>query len=370
MKHHRLLKILQYLTPFAFMILPLSCSTVLGGEDLVYMSRRDGYYGLYMKHGRRTEKIFDSGDILEAYPNLARYTISFDVSPDGRYVAYSALNLLGDADIFLFDTETGIERNLTEDSHTDTYPVFSHDGMYLAFLSHEKGGRRYDEIVLVDRSGLHRKRLTNNLQRISSLAFSPNGEALLYVRHIGDRSAISLLSLSSGESSDLTAAVCLNIRPQFSPSGDRIVYASDCHDTLDIWIMNSDGTGRMPIFKGMGDEYDPHFLDDGQSVVFLSNSSDNGELRRDTLSLFALTLDERALTNLLPPKYRENFFMSDLYVLQKENRIYFQGKRMDDAGSNRFAIYALDFGRSVLRRIVSDSHDNMKPMVRYGKIGR
>jgi hypothetical protein len=115
------------------------------------MSKRDGYFGLYVQCGNNDKKLFDSGDILGAYPNLARYHIFYDVSVDGRYVVYSAINVLGDADIFVLDRETGESSNLTSDAHTDTYPVFSHDGEWIAYLSHEKGGRRYDEIFLIRR---------------------------------------------------------------------------------------------------------------------------------------------------------------------------------------------------------------------------
>ena len=139
---------------------------------LFFIAKQNGYYGLYEYDGRSGIKIFNSGDILEAYPNLAIYHISYDVSEDGRYVAYSAVNVLGDADIFLYDRESGQTSNLSRDTHTDSYPVFSHDGEYIAYLSHEKSGRRYDEIILIKSEGSERVRLTNLLLRISSLSFS------------------------------------------------------------------------------------------------------------------------------------------------------------------------------------------------------
>jgi Tol biopolymer transport system component len=332
---------------------------------IFYTSKRDGYYGLYVRDGNVDEKLFDSRDILEAYPNLARYHISYGVSIDGRYVAYSAINVLGDADIFLLDRETGESGNLTSDTHTDTYPVFSHDGEWIAYLSHEKSGRRYDEIILIRRDGTQRLRLTNMLLRISSIAFSPDDRSVLFVKHLGENSSIASLNLETGEIKELNRPVCLNISPRFNSSGNRIVYISDCHDSLDVWIMNSDGSNRKPLYQGPGDAYEPHFLQNGGPVIFISVSEEMGNGGASCFSLLSVNLDGRNVRNLIPEKYRgRQIYMSQLDVPGSENIVYFQGKFMDRKRKAHHTIFSLDIKKHILRRVVSEGLDSMNPIMR------
>ena len=55
-------------------------------------------------------------------------------SPDGRFVAFSALDG-GLSDIFLFDLETEELKKLTDDPFSDLYPTWSPDGHTLAFVT-------------------------------------------------------------------------------------------------------------------------------------------------------------------------------------------------------------------------------------------
>jgi Tol biopolymer transport system component len=77
------------------------------------------------KTGRREkEVVFDKlGEILN--PTW---------SPDGRFVAFSALDG-GLSDLFLFDLETDELKKLTDDPFSDLYPSWSPDGRTIAFVT-------------------------------------------------------------------------------------------------------------------------------------------------------------------------------------------------------------------------------------------
>ena len=332
---------------------------------LFFIAKQNGYYGLYEYDGRSGKKIFNSGDILEAYPNLAIYHISYDVSEDGRYVAYSAVNVLGDADIFLYDRESGQTSNLSRDTHTDSYPVFSHDGEYIAYLSHEKSGRRYDEIILIKSEGSERVRLTNLLLRISSLSFSPDNGSILFTKHLGDRSSIASLDIATGEIKELLGPFCYNTSPSFDSRGKRITYISDCHGSLDVWIMNSDGTDRKPLYKGTGEEHEPYFIGSDESVAFVSVSEQTEDGAPLSFSLLSVGLDGGEVKNLMPDRYRNRqIFMTHLDIPDPQNRIYFQGKLLDSRRRSRYMVFTLDTEKHFLKRTGLRGIDMLNPIIR------
>lgn len=73
-------------------------------------------------------------------------------SPDGKYVAYTCKKLSGKAyslstntDIYLYNTSTGEEKNITEGNlGYDKYPVFSPDGSMIAYTSMKQEGYESD----------------------------------------------------------------------------------------------------------------------------------------------------------------------------------------------------------------------------------
>ena len=68
---------------------------------------------------------------------------SYDWSPDGRYVAYSARSGGLTTNVFLYDTQTKKPQNVTRLNADHGSPQFSPDGRYLFFRSDRDGGGMY-----------------------------------------------------------------------------------------------------------------------------------------------------------------------------------------------------------------------------------
>jgi TolB protein len=337
----------------------------LGPKRAVYfMSKRGGYYGLYTKKLGRTETLFDSGEYLKQHSRLAKYHITYDVSEDGRFLSYSALDETGNLDIYILDLESRKRRNLTNDAGVDTRPVFSHDGNWIAYLSHERDGRRYDNMYLINRDGSVKKRLTRYFTRITTLSFSPDDKSILFVKYFTSRSSvISILNLETGEVRDLTPLVCAHETPRFCERGEKIVYASDCKGNFDIWIMNSDGTNRKVLYESPETDLDPHFLPYGDRVVFISQSE--GGKKSPSTSIFSVNIEDGAVMDLLPEKVMSReLLISDLGVFAGENYIYFVGRGFKKFGRNSFTVYILDIEKNAIRKIVNDRFKNTKPIIR------
>lgn len=129
-------------------------------DDLMY--RHWNYWGDY-SYSHVFVAAFDgtkvSGekDIMEGQKFESPLSPYFDEgeiswSPDGKYVAYTTKRLRGkedarstNSDIFLYDISSGKELNITEGSMGyDRYPVFSPDGLKIAYQSMERDGYEAD----------------------------------------------------------------------------------------------------------------------------------------------------------------------------------------------------------------------------------
>ena len=94
-------------------------------------------------------------------------------APDNKTVAYTCRKKTGlayaistNSDIYLYDTETGEERNITEDNKGyDTNPSFSPDGKRIAWLSMEHDGYESDEnrLMVLDLTNGEKTFVSKNL---------------------------------------------------------------------------------------------------------------------------------------------------------------------------------------------------------------
>ncbi len=123
-------------------------------------------------------------------------------SPDGRYIAFSALEG-GLTDIFLYDLGSEELKKLTDDPFSDLYPAWSPDGRYIAFVTD-----RYSS----DLSTLN----IGNLQ-------------------------IAILDPKTAEMKKIPGFVgAKNINPQWAPDSQSLFFLSDQNGIADIYRIDLD----------------------------------------------------------------------------------------------------------------------------------
>jgi Tol biopolymer transport system component len=130
-------------------------------------------------------------------------------SPDGRYIAFSAL-AGGQTDIYAYDLGSKSLKQLTDDFYGDVHPAWSPDGRSIAFVT---------------------DRFTTDLSLLS----------------IGDYE-LALLDPVSGDIQRLQAfAGAKNVNPQWSPDSKSLYFLSDQSGKTDIYRLELDGNKLYQI---------------------------------------------------------------------------------------------------------------------------
>jgi beta propeller repeat protein len=118
----------------------------IASRYIVFMSDRNGSQDIYLYDAqeRRLSSLPDlnSFDMIASHPSI---------SEDGRYVVFAASRRGRKTDIYLYDRETKVTRNLTENLPAEVRnPTLSADGTTIAFETSEDG---HWDIAIYDRSG-------------------------------------------------------------------------------------------------------------------------------------------------------------------------------------------------------------------------
>ena len=150
----------------------------------------------------------------------------------------------------------------------------------------------HDEIYLIRETGTtgDEYRITNRPAAAGyEPTLSPDGKWIVFESHKVDEeeNGIIVKYKTEGSSSyiNLTSADADCRQPNWSPAGDKILFQKFEDKQWDIWIMNTDGSGKKRITFGQGDKTDASFSNDGQYIVYSCDfESDLADIYRISVS--------------------------------------------------------------------------------------
>ncbi len=250
---------------------------------------------VYSMAGNLWRQAVDSGEAEQLTAGLG-YDYQPDCSPDGRWIVY--VSYRQDAlELWVLDLENKQSHQLTFGGAVNIEPRFSPDGKRLAFVSTSYNGRfhifvgdfangeltRVQRLTGESRSNLPRFYYSQFDHEISP-AWSPDGKDLLFVSnrgHIyGTGGFWHMKSEPGAEPREIHyEETAWKARPDFSPDGKRIVYASYLGGQWhQLWLMPSEGGDPFPISYGDFDNTDPRWSPDGARIAFISNRGGNTSL--------------------------------------------------------------------------------------------
>jgi Tol biopolymer transport system component len=256
------------------------------GKQLIFQSTRDG---------RQCDQIYtmnpDGNNVRMISTGYGRTTCSY-FFPNGRRVLYSSTHLgarecpprpdfsqgyvwavYPTFDIFTARPDGSDVKQLTTTPGYDAETTISPSGK-LVFTSMRDGDL---DIYTMDSNGKHVRRLTNELGYDGGPFWSYDGKQIVY-RAYHPR--------TEKEKSDYVGLLKQNlIRPT----------------TLEIWMMNADGSNKRQVTHNGKANFAPYFFPDGKRIIFASNMAD--PKGRD-FDLYKINVDGSGLERIT---YNETF---------------------------------------------------------------
>jgi TolB protein len=231
----------------------------------------------------------------------------YDYQPDwsridgGRWIVFARYDR--DAvELWSLDLRDGRTRQMTVGGAVNVEPRFSPDGKRLAFVSTSYKGHfhifvgRFEDGLLADIRQLIPENISSLPRYYYSQAdheISPvwtrDGAEILFVSnrgHIYGTGGFWKVKAEPGSEPREIHYEETNwkARPEMSPDGKRMVYASYLGQAWhQLWVMPAAGGDPFPISYGAFDNWNPRWSPDGSKIAFISNRNGNTSLWVQTI---------------------------------------------------------------------------------------
>ena len=254
-----------------------------------------------------------------------KHVLQADLSPDGQTAAYVVSIVDSEADkermaIWLVDTATGEQRQLTAGSATDSSPVWSPDGRYIAFTSTRHEDK--PQLFVIPVGGGEARQLTHLKQGVGGAAvWSPDGKTIAFsavpieeprdtkkpyrvkrfvyrfngMEYLDDVvQTLYVIPAEGGEARQVVFDDCMNSGPKWSPDGKSLLYSAmmlpDVDDpAMPRWRVVDLVSGKVrDITDGWGTGYAAAWLPDGERIALVGKPQESAIGAKTDLWLFSL----------------------------------------------------------------------------------
>ncbi len=193
----------------------------------------------------------------------------------GRVVFHSDRD--GEMDIYVMNADGSDVQRLTDAAGRDVEPHWSPDGATIVFSS-ERDDPDNAQLYLMNADGSNQRRLPSPLTDDQIGArWSPDGQWILFHSNplVGDLPRFDIFKIrpDGSDLAQLTDVPGNNFMPDWSPDGERIVFASQRDGNRELYVMNADGSDQVRLTGDGWENSLPRWSPDGRQIAFESNRS-------------------------------------------------------------------------------------------------
>jgi Tol biopolymer transport system component len=136
------------------------------------------------------------------------------------------------------------------------------------------------DVFTMNVDGTHVTRLGLDAARDFGYSWSPDGQRIALYRGVGVDGGgrfdadwdILTMAADGSDVRRLTDDPALDLFPVYSPDGSKIAFTSDRAGTVDIWVMDADGSNLVQLTQFENDsldDYHPTWSPDGEQIAFV-----------------------------------------------------------------------------------------------------
>jgi Tol biopolymer transport system component/DNA-binding winged helix-turn-helix (wHTH) protein len=257
------------------------------GRDFAPVWSPDGQYVAFATDSPREKSVQvvsalggASRKVAEGHWENAGWT-HLDWSPDGRFLAIVDKTAPGQPyAIHLISYETLERRQLTYPSpqYNDYRVAFSPDGTMLAFVRRTRSSFAVSDLYVVHVSDGTPRRVTFDNTRITDLAWTRDGRAILFASARAGEQTLWKIAVTGGTPERLGIA---DGAVEIALRGGRLAYSRVSVDA-NVWKLIADSTAEKPSFHEMfpSTAFDAgaQFSPDSSKIVFMSARSGSAEI--------------------------------------------------------------------------------------------
>ena len=243
------------------------------GTRIVFLSDRTDVYELYMMRPdgsfqtRLTTSTHLMGEI-EAVPAW---------SPDGSQIAFCSARA-GDKEVYVMNTDGSGEMNASQAPDREDYdPSWRPDGLMLTYVSKEPPSPETYWICSVSPEGSIREVYGVSSCRKGTPCWSPVGSSLAWQEYCGTHCLLSVCHIEINGMSIYTTTEGNMSSLAWSPDGSTLVFVRGGENARDIYRLDAETLSetRLTSSPSGTESLFPAWSPDGSEIVFASNRAGN-----------------------------------------------------------------------------------------------